>query len=94
VGVHRATPGAATPDVGITRAEEQLDQSGDRLWDIGSAIKELPPSINQALAAAIVDAGRETTTGCAANDPTSRSSPFSGWPNFYALKLPAAFVRR
>jgi hypothetical protein len=36
---------------------------------------DLPPSINQALAAAIIDAGRETTTGCTANDPTK---PFVG----------------
>jgi hypothetical protein len=57
-------------DLGITEAERELEQRADRQWDIGSAIMDLPPPINQALAAAIIDAGRETTTGCTANDPT------------------------
>jgi hypothetical protein len=62
-------------DLGITEAERQLEQHADRQWDIGSAIMDLPPSINQALAAAIIDAGQETATGCTANDPTK---PFVG----------------
>lgn len=69
-------------DLGITEAERQLEQRADREWDIGSAIKDLPPSVNQALAAAIIDAGRETLTGCTANDPTE---PFVGVFRFAQL---------
>jgi hypothetical protein len=39
------------------------------IWDIDSAIKQLPSSINRALAEAIIDAGRDGGTGCTANDP-------------------------
>jgi hypothetical protein len=57
-------------ELGITGLEEKTAAESDRIWDIGSQIMGLTPSINQALAALIVEAGRETLTGCTLNEPT------------------------
>jgi hypothetical protein len=68
--VRRREQNRLQAELGIADAERHLERGCDRLWDIGSAIKDLSPSINQVIAAAIIDAGLDTDIGCTANNPT------------------------